>query len=287
MLVNGKAIRNIIKEELRLRLEASLMVSRVSIADIVIGQSQIVDTFVAKKRKFAEDIGINFSVFNFAADITLSELSLEIEKIVAAHDGVIIQLPLPAHLPTLEILNKIPRQKDIDCLSEEAHQYSLARPEAPLPPVAGSLREIINFYQVSLIDKKIVVLGNGTLVGKPVITWLASQNLNVEIFDKEHPIDLDIIHRADLIISGVGQAGLITPDMVKEGVIIIDAGTSSEGGTVSGDARPEVSQKSALFTSVPGGVGPITIACLYKNLLDLNKIPQLNSNNIKNVYVAE
>ncbi len=268
MIVNGLKIKKEIAADLRnIISEKSL---RLSVADIKVGNDPVVDTFISKKKKYAEAIGVDFEVFAFPETVSQEELLLALHEITKEHDGVIVQLPLPLHIDTAAILNSIPQEKDIDVLSEKAQAAFRQGEMKVLPPVVGAVAEIIERNNISLIDKKIAVLGSGKLVGQPMAAWFKHQQIEPIIFDINNPIDVDILRTADIIVSGMGVAGCVTSDMVKDGVIIIDAGTSDEGGTLSGDVDPSVADKASVFTPVPGGVGPITVAILFKNLITLH-----------------
>ena len=146
-----------------------------------------------------------------------------------------------------------------------------------MPPVVGAIDHIFKAYGVSLTAKKVTVIGAGRLVGKPVAIWLINQGAAVTVID-EHIAD-PTLHtiNADIVISGVGEPGLINTDMVRNGVVAIDCGTSVGSSdarserALLGDIDPKVAEKASLFSPVPGGVGPLTIAMLFKNLVELAK----------------
>jgi len=159
-----------------------------------------------------------------------------------------------------EVVNSVPADLDID---------GLRRDSKFLAPVAMSVWKIFNFYQIDLAGKEIVVVGNGRLVGEPVVRMLIDENLSVTLVEKETDDKTmrTLIKNADVIISGVGVPGLITSDMIKEGVVLIDAGTSEQSGKLVGDIDPACADKASFVTPVPGGVGPVTVACLFENLI--------------------
>ncbi|MBI1957050.1 MAG: hypothetical protein HYS44_01150, partial [Candidatus Niyogibacteria bacterium] len=143
------------------------------------------------------------------------------------------------------------------------------------PPLVSVVDEIFRRYDIDVRDKKIALVGaTGELVGKPIAQWFSSRGIPFSSITIETPADEmhEILKNADIIISGVGKAGLIGADMVKEGVIAIDAGTSGQSGALKGDMDPVIAKKAKLFTPVPGGVGPMTVAMLFRNLLALVKI---------------
>jgi methylenetetrahydrofolate dehydrogenase (NADP+)/methenyltetrahydrofolate cyclohydrolase len=179
-------------------------------------------------------------------------------------DAVIVQLPLPEGTDTEAILNAIPVGKDADVLSRTARTNG-----GLLPPVVGAIAEILKGIDVEA--KWAVVIGRGRLVGEPAAAWLAKRGAELEVVDINTPPETftKALATADIIISGAGSAGLIKPGMIKEGVVLIDAGTSEQGGVVVGDADPACAEKCAIFTPVPGGVGPIAVAKLFENAVEL------------------
>ncbi|MGH7175270.1 MAG: tetrahydrofolate dehydrogenase/cyclohydrolase catalytic domain-containing protein [Minisyncoccia bacterium] len=184
-------------------------------------------------------------------------------------DSVIIQLPLAENLDTKEVLDAIPLAKDADVLSSAARE-KFARDEegALLPPVVGAMKEIFEQYEVELRGKRAVVIGRGWLVGEPAAVWLAQQGARVTTLDRAAKLGQDL-PEADIIVCGAGSPHLIKPYMLKEGVVLVDAGTSEQGGALAGDADPSCVAKCSIFTPVPGGVGPVAVAKLFENAVIL------------------
>ncbi len=184
-------------------------------------------------------------------------------------DAVIIQLPFPQGSDTQGMLDAIPVEKDVDVLSRAARQmFEQGDADVLLPPVVAAVREILEYGQVALAEKKAVVIGAGFLVGAPVAAWLTQQGADVTMVTSKDYLSA-ALGNADVIVSGAGSPRLITPAMVKEGVVIIDAGTSESGGAIVGDADPACADKCAIFTPVPGGVGPLAVAKLFENAVTL------------------
>ncbi|MBI4692044.1 MAG: hypothetical protein HY773_01195 [Candidatus Terrybacteria bacterium] len=134
-----------------------------------------------------------------------------------------------------------------------------------MPPLVGVIKIIFEKYNIKPAGKNIVVIGRGILVGKPIANWLINEGATVSVLNSKTSNPSGYTLMADVIISGAGKPGLIKLEMVKDGVIIIDA------GSLAGDVDPAVAEKASLFTPVPGGVGPITVAMVFKNLVELNK----------------
>jgi len=242
--------------------------------DILVGEDIASIQYVNLKKRKAQKLGIDFYDANFPNSITTSELLLEIEKInkIKNMAGIIVQLPLPIHLDTKKILDAIDPSLDVDCLGEVASNNFYNGIFDIVPPTGLSCIYLLESLNIDLQDKNIVVVGSGKLVGRPVANILKSKNLNFQIINSESLEKEKIIKNADIIISGVGKGGFINAPMVKDNVIIIDAGTSEEEGSVVGDVDFEsVSSKVYAITPVPGGVGPVTVAMLFSNILEVTK----------------
>lgn len=260
MLVDGKKMAEEIKGEL-----AGFFRDRSAVlAVILVGNEPTSVKFVERKKKFGEAIGVTVKVFEFEENITENDLAEEIEKMAndESINGLVIQLPLPHGFNVERILNSIPAIKDVDALTANASVDS---------PVVEAIMEIFNRHNVDLINKKILVVGQGKLVGRPLTIYLLQEGYDVEVADVK-TIDLKKkTLSADVIISGVGKPSLITPEMIKNGVILIDAGTAEQAGKIKGDIDLACIDKSKLLTPVPGGVGPLVVAMLFKNLSKLIK----------------
>lgn len=220
--------------------------------------------YMELKKKRASELGIDVLVIELDADTSTEKAVEAILSSGASADGVIVQLPFPAQVDAETLLSAIPKELDIDNINYGGRETDV------LPPVVGAVAEIAKRHNVDFMDKNVVVIGRGRLVGKPATLWVKSQGAVVTIIDKDTEDSETIMREADIIISGAGVPGLITPDKIKDGVVIFDAGTSEEGGEMRGDADPVCADKASLFTPVPGGIGPITIAILLRNLLRLS-----------------
>ncbi len=255
MLVDGKKIQNEIKEDLRSLIAGCDKIPTLGI--VLVGDDPASEKFVDLKNKFGEDIGIDVLIKILPEAVTQDRL----EEIVNAldTDGVVVQLPLPNHLDENSILSKIPKDKDVDQLNGGEF----------VAPVAGAVFEVLDRHGIGLQSKKIVVVGEGVLVGKPVSEELVRRGLNYDLITLETPEEerLKKLLSADVVITGAGDPHFIKKDMVREGVVIIDAGTSEKTGKLEGDVCPSCERKAELMTPVPGGIGPITIAILFRNLI--------------------
>lgn len=183
-------------------------------------------------------------------------------------DAVIVQLPLPSDYDTIGIVNQIPEHLDADVLSERAYaRFDENTEGALIPPVAGAVLEVIRHIGIDMKNKKTVVVGRGQLVGRPVATALSRLGADVSTVSKETSEEEKraLYLSADVLVSGAGAAHIITPDLIQEGVVLIDAGTSGSKGGVAGDIHPDCAKKASYLTPVPGGIGPIAVSCLFRN----------------------
>jgi len=276
MLVDGKKISEEIKESLKQEIKRNQL--KLKLAIVEVGSGEASDKFIERKIKFAEEIGVKTRIYKLSSDISNTQLRKKMAEInhIKENDGVILQLPLPSHIKTQYILNGITLKKDVDVLSSRAFGNFATGHFKVLPPVVGAIKIIFEKYNVDIKNKNIVVVGAGKLVGKPVAIWLINQGATVSVLN-EFTSDLtEFIKKADIVISGAGKPGLISSEMVKDGVIIMDAGTTKPGFVATkpgffGDVDPDVKEKASLFTPVPGGIGPLTVAMVFKNLIELNK----------------
>jgi 5,10-methylene-tetrahydrofolate dehydrogenase/methenyl tetrahydrofolate cyclohydrolase len=259
MLVDGNAIAADIQASLKNHLEGRSL----TLVVVQVGSDAASSKFIEKKREFGEKIGIEVKLQLFRDSVTEEELAGEIRTLAAdeAVHGIVVQLPLPAHINTKAILNLVPSEKDPDALSE--------RP-CVLPPVAAAVAEILQRYRVDVVGKRAIIVGRGRLVGVPVAQWLDGAGAEVETFGRDDNITM-YTKTADIIIAGTGVPGLLKPDMIKDGVVLIDAGTSEAAGKLVGDIDPACAEKAYLYTPVPGGVGPVTVAKLFENLVTLGE----------------
>ncbi|TSD02741.1 MAG: methylenetetrahydrofolate dehydrogenase (NADP+) / methenyltetrahydrofolate cyclohydrolase [Parcubacteria group bacterium Athens0714_26] len=259
MIIDGKKIA----EEIKSTLDSAGL----KLAIVMVGDDEASKKFIERKEKFAQDIGVETRVYNLPADISTTELRKKMAEIshIEENDGVILQLPLPVQINTQYVLNGIIASKDVDVLSSRSFgDFSTGRSKI-LPPVIGAIKEIFKRNNVEVKNKNVVVVGAGKLVGMPASVWLINQGATVTVVNEFTPDISKFTKNADIIISGAGKPWLIKPEMVKDNVIIIDA------GSLVGDVEPTVAEKASLFTPVPGGIGPLTVAMVFKNLIELNK----------------
>ena len=260
MIIDGRAIAK--KLKLKLREEISSLGSPLRLEVILVGDDKASAQFVGIKEKLGNELGVGVRRHEYEVGVAEEDLAELITRLNndEKSTGIIIQLPLPAHLDSEKLSNLIAPHKDVDALGREARVLS---------PVVGAVQEILKQANISVQDKKVLVLGQGKLVGKPIAIWLTQEGAAVSVADKDTQNTEELLNQAEIIVTGIGQAHFIKPQMIKDGVVLIDAGTSESSGQLVGDADPTCADKCAIFTPVPGGVGPITVAKIFENLVKL------------------
>lgn len=273
--IDGKKIRDNILE--KIKKEVMLLLFQPVFCDVLVGDNQASIKYVQMKGRMAEAVGISFYQANFSVSITTEELVEEIKKLnkVPNMCGIIIQLPLPVHIDKQAVLDSIDPRLDVDCLGKtksDSFYNSKDNKDELGPPTAFACMELLDSINLDLKDKNIVVLGQGILVGLPVTALLHFRGLFPIIVRSMTENKEEIIKRADIIISGMGKGKYIKGDMIKQGAVLIDAGTSeSEGGLVGDVDFDSVKDVAGFVSPVPGGVGPVTVAMLLDNVLKVAK----------------
>ncbi len=276
-IIDGKKISAEILSDIKKEI-ASLPFQPV-FCDVLVGEDPASMQYVRMKARTAESVGIKFHNANFPASIQTHELITELQNLNKIKNmcGIIVQLPLPESIDKKAVLDTIEPHLDVDCLGTVAGEKFYSGANALGFPTALACMAILDSLELNLKDKNIVVLGQGMLVGKPVMSLLSFRELNPSIVTRKTEEKEKLLKEADVIISGIGQGKYITGDMVKKDVVLIDAGTSEVESSIVGDVDLESVKDLASFVSpVPGGVGPVTVAMLLKNVLQVAK--NLNKN---------
>lgn len=293
-IIDGKKLRDEILTEIK--REVTALSFQPVFCDVLVGEDPASRQYVEMKKRSAESVSIAFHKANFPAGITTGDLIKEIKKINKVENmcGIIIQLPLPGHIDRQAVLDAIDPKLDVDCLGKVASEKFYKGNTEVGFPTALSCMALLDFSNIDLTNKNIVVLGQGLLVGKPVAALLKFRGLNPIVITSKTPArnaygeavaggenKEELIRQADVIISGIGKGKYITGTMIKKGAVLIDAGTSEEiSGPPSGQGRvnivgdvdlESVKGVASYVSPVPGGVGPVTVAMLLKNVLTVAK----------------
>ncbi|OGC14871.1 bifunctional methylenetetrahydrofolate dehydrogenase/methenyltetrahydrofolate cyclohydrolase [candidate division WOR-1 bacterium RIFOXYC2_FULL_37_10] len=272
-IIDGKALGLSIREEIKQSVkELKLKGIIPKLVVVLVGNDSASQVYVRNKEKGCLDVGIESQTYNFPSNIKEKELIVLIEKLNSdkAVHGVLVQLPLPKEIDEKKVLSKILPEKDVDGFHIE-NIGKLFRGETPLflPCTPRGIMELILSTGISLEGKEAVVVGRSNIVGKPMAMLLLDANCTVTVCHSRTKDLGMVVRRGDVVVAAVGQARLISGDMIKQGAIVIDVGMNRIDGKLCGDVDfDSAKEKAAYITPVPGGVGPMTIAMLLKSVLE-------------------
>ncbi len=272
--IDGKAVALNLQQEIKTLIDP--LETKPALAVILVGDDPASAVYVRSKARTCESIGMGSVQHILPKNITqdaLLDLIDSLNKDENIH-GILVQLPLPSPLSEEEILAHIAPEKDVDGFHAiNAGLLSMGSSQAIIPCTPLGCRILIKSQQLELAGKNAVVIGRSNIVGKPMAHLLLQENCTVTIAHSQTQNLPDICRKADILVAAVGRAEMITGHYVKEGAIVIDVGmnrvkdkNTAKGYRLVGDVNfDEASQQSAFITPVPGGVGPMTIACLMVN----------------------
>jgi methylenetetrahydrofolate dehydrogenase (NADP+)/methenyltetrahydrofolate cyclohydrolase len=275
MIIDGKKISAEILEQLK--IEVARLSFTPKLVDVLVGNDPVTESYVKIKAKRAAEIGIDFEILRFDKDISERELREKVQAVNKFENicGVIVQLPLPEHLDKQRILDCIDQRVDVDMISTKNSKAFYSGESRLFPPTAAAILRILEKLEMDLNEKNILVVGAGDLVGKPVAYLLNKRRAVVTVVDNQTKDLVTPAKHSDIIISGAGVSRLITSKMVNQDTVVIDAGTAESAGGISGDADFEnIKDLVKAITPVPGGVGPVTVAMLLKNVVEVAKSPR-------------
>ncbi len=240
---------------------------------VLVGDDPASLNFLKQKERTAVELGIEFRLYRLSSTITTDGLRREIGRLAGPKTcgGFIVQLPLPEAINRHYVLNAIPKEKDVDFLSESALGGFYTGRSLAVPPSVGVVEEILKLEQRNLRDLTVVMVGAGFLIGKPVGFWLQNRVAELIVLDSAVKDIYSRLRDADIVISGAGHPGLFGAKHLKEGAVVIDFGfnRTAEGKTI-GDFDPAgADDKNIKYTKTPGGTGPILVAKLFENFYTL------------------
>lgn len=270
MLLDGKKLADRILDDLK--KDIGRLSKKIKMAVILIGDDPSSLSFIKEKQKAAEGIGIGFKLYRFDSKINTDELQKEVKKITKSKSitGVVIQLPLPFHIDKYCILNTVPSKKDVDILSSQNLGGFYQGTSLISPPTASGIVKLLEEYGIKVKGRKVVIIGFGDLVGKPLAILMLRAGANLTVCRRSTKYLKKESLGADILISATGKPHLITEDMIRRGAVVIDAGFGMKKGKIVGDVDFEkVKNKAGYISPVPGGVGPMTVAMLMSNLVKL------------------
>ena len=268
-IIDGKALAAQVKA--RCAAGAQGLARRPGLAVILVGDDPASRVYVSGKERDCAECGFLSFEHKLPADTTEQELLALIDRLNGdgAVDGILVQLPLPAHLNEEKVLNAIAPDKDVDCFHPVNVGKMVTGQPVFLPCTPAGVMEMLRAYEIPVAGRHCVVLGRSNIVGKPMATLLLAQSGTVTICHSKTPDLAAFTRQADILVSAVGRTGLVRADMVKEGAVVIDVAMNRNAeGKLCGDVDfAAVEKKASYITPVPGGVGPMTRAMLMENLL--------------------
>ena len=280
-LIDGIKVSGEIKEEIK--NEIDFLVSsgerRPSLTIVLVGKHSASKIYVKAKMKACKEVGIDASLISLNDNISEQDLLILIKKLnnKKTEDGFIVQLPLPDHISVQKVIDSINSNKDIDGFTNDNIGSITSKKKKLMPATGLGVLTLIERYNIDIVSKNCVVLGSSRNVGAAIAQILMQkEEVTVTVCNSKTKNLKNITKNADIIISAVGKPNLVTQDMVKDGVIIIDVGisrvedsTRKSGYKIVGDVDfDNVSKKAKMISPVPGGVGPMTIVSLLQNTLN-------------------
>lgn len=275
-IIDGKEVAASVRESIKKEVEVLKKDGKnTGLAVIIVGNNPASRVYVNNKKKGCAEVGMESFEYALPEETTTDELLELVEKLNndTAVDGILCQLPLPKQIDEKKVLNAIAPNKDVDAFHPVNTGHIMIGDHSFLPCTPAGIMEMLKYYNISVEGKECVVIGRSNIVGKPMAMLLLGQNGTVTICHSRTKNLKEVTRRADILVAAVGKAYFVTPDMVKDGAVVIDVGMNRNAeGKLCGDVDfDKVKDKCSFITPVPGGVGPMTITMLLKNTLTASK----------------
>lgn len=275
MIISGKELSKSLKEDLKVKVAAlDTEYGRTpNLVVVLVGDDPGSVSYVTGKAKAADEVGIRNTTLRREATISEEELLALVDELNNDDDvdGILIQLPLPKHIDENKVIAAISPEKDVDAFHPMNVAKLWLKQPCVLPCTPKGIIKLLHFAGVDIAGKEAVVVGRSNIVGQPVAKLLLDQNATVTVAHSRTKNLAEVTRRADILVVAIGKERLVTADMIKPGAVVIDVGVNrdSRTGKLCGDVDFEEAQHVAsAITPVPGGVGPMTIACLMENTVE-------------------
>ncbi|MCM3111477.1 bifunctional methylenetetrahydrofolate dehydrogenase/methenyltetrahydrofolate cyclohydrolase FolD [Lederbergia lenta] len=283
-IIDGKEISALIRKDLEKEVAALTEAGiKPGLAVILVGNNSASRTYVTSKQKSCKAIGMESLLIEFPEDVEEHVLLEKIEELNEQKNihGILVQLPLPAHISDEKVIETISPAKDVDGFHPINIGKMMTGQETFLPCTPFGVLKMLQYMQISIAGKHAVIVGRSNIVGKPAGQLLLNEHATVTYCHSKTPDLTAFTKEADILIAAVGRAKMIKSDDIKEGAVVIDVGMNrDENGKLCGDVDFEdVKEKAGYITPVPGGVGPMTITMLLYNTVKSAKNWQNNRNN--------
>ena len=290
----AEKIKQDVKEEVTRQQQTRHQVP--GLIGILVGDNRSSQIYLRSKEKACQAVGIASQILTYPGDLEAAALKAAIEELNRRDDvdGILVQLPIPAHLNAHDIICAVSPAKDVDGIHPFNLGNLLANQDGPKPCTPLGIIELLKFNRVPLEGRDAVVIGRSLIVGKPVAAMLTNENATVSVCHSKTKNLADVARRADILVAAIGRPAFVRPEFVKPGATVIDVGINrvsdrglvrelfgddpkraedldKKGYTVVGDVDPRAFERAALMTPVPGGVGLLTVAMLMKNTLEAFK----------------
>jgi methylenetetrahydrofolate dehydrogenase (NADP+) / methenyltetrahydrofolate cyclohydrolase len=264
-ILDGKVLANQIRDNLKLEIQKNSL--KPGLAVILVGDNPGSKVYVNMKEKTCNNIGIKSFKYELNENTTEEKIINLIKQLNNNQEihGILVQLPLPKHLNSNNILEHIKETKDVDGLTAVSLGNLKKNNESFSPCTPKGILTLLNHYNIPLKGKNVTIINHSNIVGKPLASLFLNNHATVTVCHEFTDNLVQHTKQADILISGVGKINFITEDMVKENAIIIDVGINKTETGIQGDVHENVKNKASYFTPVPGGVGPMTIAMLMMN----------------------
>ncbi len=273
LLMKGKAVADVYREAITAKIAAAKEAGKlVTLAIVVVGDDQASHVYKDRLVKLIESLGGAAKVVLCPADASEAEVITVIDGLNkdAAITGILPMMPMPKHINGDAVGAAVAPAKDVDCLNPENIGAVFMGRSSWAPCTPRACMATLKHYGVELTGKNVVVIGRSNVVGKPVAVLLLKENATVTVCHSKTKNLSELLLQADVVVAAVGVPAFVKPEMVKEGVVIVDVGINVVDGKLVGDVAPEVAEKASAFTPVPGGIGVVSnmmvMECLTRNL---------------------
>lgn len=268
MILDGKLVSSKIRE--KIKEELLTFNSKPKLVDIQIGNNSSSDIYIKTKEKACLEIGIDFECIRFDESVNEELIINKIKELNSdkSINGILIQSPIPNKFNLNKLVNMIDPSKDVDGLTDINVGRLVNDNEGLIPCTPFGIIQLLNYYNIDVTSKNVVIVGRSSLVGKPLYNLLLNKNATVTICHSLTSNLIDFTSKADILVVAAGHKHLITSDMVKDGVVVIDVGINRVEGIIYGDVDFNgIASTASFITPVPGGVGPMTVTMLLYNVV--------------------
>ncbi len=266
-LLDGKIVKQKVLEEVKGLAEKENV--KLGLAVVQVGDDEASKVYVRQKEKMANDLNFNFIHKKLSADVTQEELLKVIDKLNKNKKihGILVQMPIPKHLDSKEVQNRIYSYKDVDGLTDLNAGMLIHGKEGLVPCTPQGIVDLLKYYKIELEGKNVTIIGRSDLVGKPLAALMINNNATVTLCHSKTKDLREFTKKADIVVAAVGKAKLIKREDIKKGAVVVDVGINRmEDGKLCGDVDfDDVKSKVSYITPVPGGVGQMTVAELAMN----------------------